>query len=67
MPSIPIKFGHCWVLFLSYKKIILRVKHATWTIANAERYFLLLYERLHQLLKCDICQSDEITAEFCHK
>lgn len=37
---------------------------ASWTIACAERYFSLLYDRLHsELLKCNVCQADETPVE----
>lgn len=38
---------------------------ANWTILSSERYFSLLYDRLHQeLLKCDVCQADETPVEI---
>lgn len=37
---------------------------ASWTILCAERYFSLLYDRLHkEILACNVCQADETPVE----
>ena len=37
---------------------------ANWTILCAERYFSLLYDRLHkELFRCNVCQADETPVE----